>query len=117
MIRGDRELRALEEDVIGAAAAGEPADAPEQAKFALRLEEVWGSCALAGSATTLAQTRALLQRDAVAGDRAFRDYLMVWSDGQASAWIQAQRPRTTGPLVTVAEIRNLHTRISAGTAL
>jgi hypothetical protein len=117
MIRGDRELRALEEDVIRAAAGVEPSAGPEQAKFALRLEEVWGSCALAGAATTLAQTRALLQRGVVAGDRAFRDYLMVWSYGQASAWVQGQRPRGTGPLVTVAEIRNLHMRISAGTAL
>jgi Fic family protein len=117
MIRGERELRALEEDVLELAATSRPLEASEQAKFALRLEEVWGSCALAGSATTLAQTRALLQRGVVAGDRALRDYLMLWSYGQASAWVQAQRPRPAGPLVTVAEIRGLHARVTAGMAL
>ena len=108
MIRGDRELRALEDDVLELADVTRTLEASEQAKFALRLEEVWGSCALAGSATTLAQTRALLQRGVVAGDRALRDYLMLWSYGQASAWAQAQRPRPAGALVTVAEIRGLH---------
>lgn len=115
MIRGDRELRGLEANVLELAAG--PLEASEQAKFALRLEEVWGSCALAGSATTLAQTRALLQRGVVAGDRAFRDYLMLWSYGQASAWAQSQPSRTAGGLVTVAEIRHLHARATAGMAL
>ena len=113
----DRALEALEEDILRQTADARPVEGPEQLKFAVRLEEVWGSCALAGSAMTLGQTRALLQRGVVAGDRALRDYLMVWGYGQAAGWVQGQRPRTSGPLVTVADIRHLHARATAGTAL
>jgi Fic family protein len=110
-------LRVLEDRVLAQASAVRPSESLEQLKFALRLEEVWGSCALAGSATTLSQTRALLQRGVVAGDRAFRDYLMVWGYGLASAWVQSQRPRASGALITVADVRQLHTRATAGMAL
>jgi len=113
----ERALATLEEELLERTAAINPGAAPEALKFALRLEEVWGSCALAGSALTLAQTRALLQRGVVAGDRSLRDYLMVWGYGQASGWVQAQRPRPGGSLVTVAEIRHLHARATAGLAL
>jgi Fic family protein len=117
MADDERRLALIEDDILERARALRPAEAPEQLKFALRLEEVWGSCALAGSALTLAQTRALLQRGVVAGDRALRDYLMVWGYGQASAWAQSQRPRGGDSLVTVAEIRHLHARATAGLAL
>ncbi len=99
------------------AESARPADVAEQIKFTLRLEEVWGSCILAGSAMTLAQIRALLQRGVVAGDRAFRDYLLAWGYGRASAWVQSQRPRASGALITVAEIRQLHARVTGGTTL
>jgi Fic family protein len=117
MVSEDAPLRALEEAVLARAAAVRPADASEQLKFALRLEEVWGSCTIAGSAATLSQTRALLQRGVVAGDRAFRDYLMVWGYGRASAWVQSQRPRASGSLITVGDVRQLHARATAGDAL
>jgi Fic family protein len=110
-------LRALEQNVLAQAATVRPADGPDQLKFTLRLEEVWGSCAIAGSATTLAQTRALLQRGVVAGDRSFRDYLLVWGYGLASAWAQSQRPRASGALISVADVRQLHTRATSGMAL
>jgi Fic family protein len=110
-------LRALEQNVLAQATAFRPSEGADQLKFALRLEEVWGSCAIAGSATTLSQTRALLQRGVVAGDRAFRDYLMVWGYGLASSWAQTQRPRASGALITVADVRQLHTRATSGMAL
>jgi len=113
----DVALRALEQSVLAQAHAVKPAEASEQLKFALRLEEVWGSCAMAGSATTLSQTRALLQRGVVAGDRSFRDYLMVWGYGRASGWVQSQRPRASGPFISVADVRQLHARITAGMEL
>ena len=109
-MQGERSLRKLEAKILAQAVAARPADAAEQLKFTLRLEEVWGSCITAGSAITLSQTRALLQRGVVAGDRAFRDYLMVWGYGRASAWAQSQRPRASGALITIAEIRQLHAR-------
>lgn len=114
---GEKALRALEEVTLARAAASWTLEVPEHVRFALRLEEVWGSCAFAGSATTLSQTRALLQRGVVAGDRPFRDYLMVWGYGQASAWVQAQRPPAAGPLITVGDIRQLHARATAGVVL
>jgi Fic family protein len=110
-------LRSLEQNVLAQAIAVRPSEAADQLKFALRLEEVWGSCAMAGSATTLSQTRALLQRGVVAGDRAFRDYLMVWGYGLASNWAQSQRPRASGALISVADVRQLHARITAGMEL
>ena len=113
MQREEVALQALETAVLAQTRAVKPTEGAEQLKFALRLEEVWGSCALAGSATTLSQTRALLQRGVVAGDRAFRDYLMVWGYGLA----QSQRPRAAGALITVADVRGLHARATAGTAL
>ncbi len=93
------------------------AQSSEQSKLTIRLEEVWGSCALAGAALTLPQTRLLLQRGIVGGDRVFRDYLMVWGYGQASAWVQAQRPRSSGSRISVAEVRHLHTRAASGAEL
>ena len=116
-MREELALRGLEEAILAQASAARPADAPEQITFALRLEEVWGSCAVAGSAITLSQTRALLQRGVVAGDRAFRDYLMVWGYGRASAWTQGQRPRAAGALITIGEVRQLHARATEGLAL
>jgi hypothetical protein len=116
-MREEPALRMLEEAILAQASVVRPADAPEHIKFALRLEEVWGSCSVAGSAMTLSQTRALLQRGVVAGDRAFRDYLMVWGYGRASAWAQSQRPRASGALITIAEIRQLHSRATEGMAL
>jgi Fic family protein len=117
MNRDEVALRTLEDAVLAQSSSARPAQATDQLKFALRLEEVWGSCTLAGSATTLSQTRALLQRGVVAGDRAFRDYLMVWGYGRASAWAQSQRPRASGALITVADVRQLHARATAGMAL
>lgn len=117
MPTGDRALRALEEATVARAADLWPVDVSEQIKFALRLEEVWGSCAFAGSAMTLGQTRALLQRGVVAGDRPFRDYLMVWGYGQASGWVQGHRPPASGPLISVGDIRQLHARATAGVVL
>jgi Fic family protein len=113
----DVALRALEQSVFAQAGVVKPFEATEQLKFALRLEEVWGSCAVAGSATTLSQVRALLQRGVVAGDRSFRDYLMVWGYGRASSWAQSQRPRASGSLISVADVRQLHARITAGMEL
>ena len=105
----DRELSNLPLNVV--------AQSSEQNKLAVRLEDVWGSCALAGAALTLPQTRLLLQRGIVGGDRAFRDYLMVWGYGQASAWVQAQRPRAAGSRISVAEVRHLQTRAASGPEL
>jgi hypothetical protein len=113
----DIALGALEQNLFAQAGAVRPSEGLEQLKFALRLEEVWGSCAMAGSATTLSQTRALLQRGVVAGDRSFRDYLMIWGYGRASTWAQSQRPRTSGSLISVADVRQLHARITAGMEL
>ncbi len=117
MDENDRLLQVLEDEVLRLALDAHPFEAGEPVKLALRLEEVWGSCALSGAALNLAQTRALLQRGLVAGDRPFRDYLMVWGYGQASGWVQSQRPRTSGALLTVAEVRQLHARVTAGMAL
>jgi Fic family protein len=116
-MREERALRALEESIHARAGTISLAEAPEALKLRLRLEEIWGSCVLAGSAVTLSQTRALLQQGVVAGDRAFRDYLTVWGYGRAAAWVQSQRPRASGALITIAEIRQLHARATEGLAL
>jgi Fic family protein len=112
------ELGVLEEGILDRARDAGLAAAPAHAKLALRLEEVWASCAFSGAALTLSQTRALLQRGVVAGDRSLRDYLMVWGYGSASSWAQGQGPRRIGrPMIAMGEVRELHARATAAVAL
>ena len=111
-------LARLEAALVGRARLLGAAGLPAHAKLALRMEEVWASCALAGSALTLSQTRALLQRGVVAGDRAFRDYLVVWGYGSAAAWVGGHGLRRSGePLIALPELRELHARATGGVAL
>lgn len=80
-----------------------------------RTEETWASAALAGATLTLAETRALVERGAVMGTRPFRDYLLVWGYGAAVDWVARQRPGRR--LFEIAEVRALHVRFSAASAL
>jgi Fic family protein len=111
------ELEHFEEEIVGRARAARVAAAPAHLRTALRLEETWASCALAGSALTLSQTRALLQRGVVAGDRAFRDYLLVWGYGNASAWVFGQAGLRARAAITLNELREIHSRVTSGLAL
>jgi Fic family protein len=107
------DLITLEEAILARIRDVNPVGAPPHVKAMLRLEEIWSSCALAGAALTLSQTRALLQRGVVAGDRSFRDYLLVWGYGAAAGWAQAHGLRRGPAVLTLGEVRELHARATA----
>jgi Fic family protein len=83
----------------------------------LRREELDGSLALAGTPLTREQVNALVDRGISTGDHRFEHYLTARDLATGAAWVAEQRtlgaadPR---PLITVEDIRRLHTFATAG---
>jgi Fic family protein len=83
----------------------------------LRRDEVDGSLAILGTPLTRAEVVALIDRGLALGGHPLDAYLIARSLADAAAWVWSQRPYAHGdprPLVTVEEIRRLHTLATTG---
>jgi Fic family protein len=82
--------------------------------------EVVASTTLAGSALSASELDSLLDRGLARGDHPLEQYLMTRAYADAARWVADQRISAPGdprPLLTVEELRHLHGRVTAGTAL
>jgi len=82
--------------------------------------EVVGSTTLAGSSLGAGELDSLLDHGIARGDHPLAQYLMVRAYADAARWVADQRimpPGDPRPLLTVEELRHLHGRVVAGTAL
>ena len=83
----------------------------------LRRDEIDGSLAIAGTPLSRADVAALVDRGLAVGGHALDAYLVARSLANAAAWVSSQRPLSHGdprPLLTVDDIRRLHTLAAAG---
>jgi Fic family protein len=83
----------------------------------LRRDELAGSLAIAGSALTRPELDALIDRGLATGGHPLAAYVAARDHAAAAAWVAEQRPFAPGdprPLITVEEIRRLHTLATAG---
>jgi hypothetical protein len=83
----------------------------------LRRDEIDGSLAIAGTPLERSEVLALIDRGAALGGHPLDAYVMTRSLADAAAWVWSQRPYAHGdprPLLTVEEVRRLHTLAAAG---
>jgi Fic family protein len=83
----------------------------------LRRDELDASLALASTALTRTQIDALVDRGIATGDHRLDHYVAVRDLAHASAWVAEQRPLAAAdprPLITVEDVRRLHTFAAAG---
>ncbi len=83
----------------------------------LRRDEIDGSLAIVGTPLARDEVLALIDRGLAIGGHPLEAYLIGRSLAEAAAWVWSQRPYARDdrrPLVTVEEIRRLHTLASGG---
>jgi len=83
----------------------------------LRRDEIDGSLAILGTPLSRAEVLALIDRGVALGGHPLDAYLIARGAASAAAWVWSQRPYTHGdarPLLTVEELRRLHTLATAG---
>jgi Fic family protein len=83
----------------------------------LRRDELDGSLALASTALTRLQLNALVDRGIAVGEHRLEHYIAARDLANASAWVAEQRPLAAfdlRPLITVEDVRRLHTFAAAG---
>jgi Fic family protein len=86
----------------------------------LRRAEIFASTALAGSRLHAGEVDALLDRGQASGNHPLDDYILVRSYAQAAQLIADARTIAPGdprPILGVDDIRALHTRATAGSAI
>jgi Fic family protein len=82
-----------------------------------RRDEIDGSLAIAGTPLGRAEVIALTDRGMALGVHPYAAYTVAHDLATASRWVWAQRPYAAGdrrPLITIEEIRRLHTLATAG---
>ncbi len=85
----------------------------------LRRDEVDGSLAILGTPLDRGEVTALVDRGVALGGHQLEAYLIARNLAAAAAWVWSQRPYAHGdprPLLTVEEVRRLHTLATAGQA-
>jgi hypothetical protein len=85
-----------------------------------RCAEIFGSTVLAGSRLTDVEVDALLDFGRAQGNRAFADYVLVRAYADAADWVAGMRAPPPGdrrPLITIDELRQLHSRAAQGSGL
>jgi len=83
----------------------------------LRRDEIDGSLAILGTSLDRAEVMALVDRGLALGGHPLDYYLIARSLTRAAEWVWSQRPYAHGdprPLITVEEVRRLHTLAAAG---
>jgi Fic family protein len=91
--------------------AAPPSAALREAFAALRLDEIAGSAALAGTALDHTEVRVLLERGRALGGHRLEDYLIVRGYADASAWAARQAARRAP--ISGEDLRTLH-RLAVG---
>ena len=83
----------------------------------LRRDEIDGTLAIAGTPLSRGEVVALVDRGLALGGHPLDAYLVARNVATAAAWVWSQRPYAHGdprPLLTVEEVRRLHTLVAAG---